>query len=91
MAMTLSVSINEKSKEGKSVLAMLRLLAEKETLTVIEEVEDKHMAKLIMEGLKSGNADSGQGDEKTGALKVSFSNKYEKQLDRIADAKTRRQ
>ena len=30
--MTLSVSINEKSKEGKSILAMLILLAEKKPL-----------------------------------------------------------
>jgi hypothetical protein len=56
--MTLSININEKSKEGKSVLAMLRLLAEKESLTVIEEVEDKRMGKLIEEGLKSGYADT---------------------------------
>jgi hypothetical protein len=56
--MTLSININEKSKDGKSVLAMLKLLADKKTLTVIEEVEDKQMARLVMAGRKSGTADT---------------------------------
>ena len=56
--MTLSIRINEKSKAGKSVLSMLKLLAEKETLTVVEEVEDKYMVRLIKEGQKSGKADT---------------------------------
>ena len=56
--MILSIKINEKTKEGKSILAMLQLLADKRTLTVIEEVEDKAMAKLIVAGKKSGLADT---------------------------------
>ena len=69
-SMTLSVSINEKSKEGKSVLAMLNLLAEKKTLTVIEEVQDKRMAQLIMAGHKSGLADTNRVMKKMGLGKL---------------------
>ena len=56
--MNLSIHINEKTKEGKSVLAMLKLLAEKKTLSVIEEVEDKKMVGLIQEGTASGLANT---------------------------------
>lgn len=64
---TLSVRINEKTKEGKSVIAMLKLLAEKSNaLTVIEEVEDKRMAKLIVSGRKSGLAETNRVLKKLG-------------------------
>ena len=64
--MTLSVNINEKTKEGKSVLAILQLLAEKKSIIVIEEIEDKHMARLIAAGLKSGLADTNRVLKKMG-------------------------
>lgn len=64
---TLSVCINEKTKEGKSVIAMLKLLAEKSNaLTVIEEVEDKRMAKLITSGRRSGLAETNRVLKKLG-------------------------
>ncbi len=37
---------------------MLKLLAEKKTLSVIEEVEDKKMVGLIQEGTASGLANT---------------------------------
>ncbi|MCA4900252.1 MAG: hypothetical protein ACK514_16410 [Bacteroidota bacterium] len=64
--MNLTLNINEKSKEGKSILAMLRLLAEKKTLSIIEEVEDAKMIKLIEEGKKSGLADTKRVLQKMG-------------------------
>lgn len=64
--MTLSISINEKSKAGKSILAMIKLLAEKDTLTVIEEVEDKRMARLVAQGRKSGLASTSRVLKKMG-------------------------
>ncbi|MFM8738744.1 MAG: hypothetical protein ACKOC0_00910 [Cytophagales bacterium] len=64
--MNLTLNINEKSREGKSILAMLRLLAEKKTLSIIEEVEDAKMIKLIEEGKKSGLADTKRVLQKMG-------------------------
>lgn len=45
---------------------MLRLLAEKKTLSIIEEVEDAKMIKLIQEGKKSGLADTKRVLQKMG-------------------------
>ncbi len=57
--MTYSLTIKENTKEGKSILAMIKLLAEKyDAVSVVEEVEDKPLAKLIRAGHKSGLADT---------------------------------
>jgi purine nucleoside permease len=57
--MTYSVTINEKSREGKSVVTMLKLLADKyDGLHIVEEVEDKALVKLLKSGQKSGLADT---------------------------------
>ena len=57
--MTYTVTIKENTKEGKSILAMLKLLSEKyDAVTVVEEVEDKRLAKMVREGAKSGLADT---------------------------------
>ncbi|MCX8490447.1 MAG: hypothetical protein ORN54_05210 [Cyclobacteriaceae bacterium] len=67
--MTYTLNINEKTKEGKSILAMLKLLAEKsESISVLEEVEDKPLAKLIAEGRKSGLADTNRVMKKMGLV-----------------------
>lgn len=50
----MTVTINEKTKEGKSIIAMLRLLADKTTVvSVIDEVEDDALAKSIRKGRKN--------------------------------------
>ncbi|MBX2900895.1 MAG: hypothetical protein KF775_14685 [Cyclobacteriaceae bacterium] len=57
--MTYTLTIEENTKEGKSLLAMIKLLAEKyDTVRVVKEVEDKRLAKLMREGRKSGMADT---------------------------------
>jgi hypothetical protein len=56
---TLSVRINEKTVEGKTVASMLKMLASKtKAISVIEEVEDKRLAKLIIQGKESGMANT---------------------------------
>ncbi len=50
----MTVTINEKSKEGKSIVAMLRLLADKsDSLSVIDEVKDEVLAKAIRKARKN--------------------------------------
>ena len=67
--MTYSVTIKENTKAGKSILAMLKLLAEKyDAVSVVEEVEDKRLAKLIREGQKSGLADTHRVIKKMGIV-----------------------
>lgn len=56
--MTYSLIVDEKSKEGKSVLAMLKLISEKSSsVQLIEEVKDDALAKAIAKGMASGYAD----------------------------------
>lgn len=65
--MTYSVTIKENTKEGKSILAMLKLLSAKyDAVSVVEEVEDKRLAKLVRAGRKSGLADTNQVMKKMG-------------------------
>ncbi len=65
--MTYSITVNEKSKEGKSVLAMLRLIADKtDSVQLIEEVEDDSLAKAIVKGKLSGYADTKKVMKKLG-------------------------
>jgi hypothetical protein len=65
--MTYSVTIKEKTKEGKNIVAMLKMLAEKfDSVSVVEEVEDKPLAKLVRDGRKSGLADTSRVMKKMG-------------------------
>jgi hypothetical protein len=65
--MAYSIIVNEKSKEGKSVLAMLRLIADKmDSVQLIEEVEDDSLAKAIVKGKLSGYADTKKVMKKLG-------------------------
>lgn len=65
--MTYSITVNEKSQEGKSILAMLRLIAEKsDSIELVEEVKDDALAKAIAKGLSSGYADSKRVMKKLG-------------------------
>lgn len=65
--MTYSVTIKENTKEGKGILTMLKLLAKKyDGVSVVEEVEDKKLAKLVRAGRKSGLADTTKVMEKMG-------------------------
>ena len=65
--MTYSITVNEKSKEGKSILAMLKLIAEKtDSVQLIEEVADNSLAKAIVKGKLSGYADSKRVMKKLG-------------------------
>lgn len=50
----MTVTIDEKTKEGKSIVAMLRLLAAKsDSLNVIDEVKDESLAKAIRKARKN--------------------------------------
>jgi hypothetical protein len=65
--MAYSITVNEKSKEGKSILAMLKLIAEKtDSMQLIEEVEDDTLAKAIVKGKLSGYADTKKVMKKLG-------------------------
>lgn len=65
--MTYSITVNEKSKEGKSILAMLKLIADKtDSMQLIEEVEDDTLAKAIVKGKLSGYADTKRVMKKLG-------------------------
>ncbi len=65
--MTYSITVNEKSKEGKSILAMLRLIADKtDSVQLIEEVKDDALAKAIVKGKLSGYADTKRVMKKLG-------------------------
>ena len=65
--MTYSITVNEKSKEGKSILAMLRLIADKtDSVQLIEEVKDDTLAKAIVKGKLSGYANTKRVMKKLG-------------------------
>jgi hypothetical protein len=50
----MTFTINEKTKEGKSIVAILRLLADKtKAVNLIDEVEDDALAKAIRKGRKN--------------------------------------
>jgi len=65
--MTYSVTIKEKTKVEKGILTMLKLLAEKyDGVSVIKEVKNNRLVKLVRASSKSGLANTNQVMKKMG-------------------------